>query len=139
MAELVTSVFGGHSEAVRLALSKKRGEAYPGAADTSGENFSAFDAPLFPPERSPMPTPAVRVDRTKSDTVVAIRASVAKLSPLTLRRLREGLFRLELQLVGEMIAGGVDVPRVTALSHCARAIEVVDLLQSGVRERPQRP
>jgi hypothetical protein len=76
-------------------------------------------------------------DHSKSETVVAIRQSVARLSPLTLRRLREGLFRLELQLVDDMIVGGVDVARVTALSplrprhrgrrsapeRCARALE----------------
>jgi hypothetical protein len=77
-------------------------------------------------------------DPSKSETVVAIRGSVARLSPITLRRLKEGLFRLELQLVDDMIVGGVDVARVTALSHCCNAIAAVDQLQSGVRKRPQR-
>jgi hypothetical protein len=45
------------------------------------------------------------------------------------------LFRLELQLVTDMIQGGIDVPRVTALSHCARALEAVETLQAGTRER----
>jgi hypothetical protein len=57
-----------------------------------------------------MPIPALRADPTKSETVVAIRASVARLSPLTLRRLREGLFRLELQLIEDMVIAGIDVP-----------------------------
>jgi hypothetical protein len=74
----------------------------------------------------------------KSETVVAIRAAVARISPLSLRRLKENLFALELRLVDDMITGGVDVMRVQALSHCARAIEVVDSLQAGVRERQQR-
>lgn len=83
-----------------------------------------------------MPTPAARApDPTKSETVVAIRASVAKLTPLTLRRLKENLFALELQLVTDMVEGGVDLLRVQGLSHCARCIEVVDQLQNGVRER----
>ena len=83
-------------------------------------------------------TAARAPDPTKSETVIAIRAAVAKLSPLTLRRLREGLFKLELQLVSDMIEGGVDVVRVRAVSDCARCIEVVDQLQGGMRERPQR-
>lgn len=86
-----------------------------------------------------MPPPAARVDRTKSPTVVEIRASVARLSPISLRRLREGLFRLELQLIEDMIVSGIDIPKVTAIAHCARAIEAVDQLQGGLRERPQRP
>jgi hypothetical protein len=84
-------------------------------------------------------TAARAPDPTKSETVQQIRASVARLSPLSLRRLREGLFRLVLQMIEEMITGGIDPMRVQAVSHCARAIEVVDQLQSGVRERPQRP
>jgi hypothetical protein len=55
-----------------------------------------------------------------------------------LRRLREGLFRLELRLIEDMIEGGVDVLRVRSISDCARCIEVVDQLQGGLRERPQR-
>lgn len=78
---------------------------------------------------------AARPDTSKSETVAAIRASVAKLTPLSLRRLKENLFALELKLVGDMIEGGVDILRVQALSHCSRAIEVIDQLQNGVRER----
>jgi hypothetical protein len=51
------------------------------------------------------------------------------------RRLREGLFHLELQLLQDMVTGGIDISRVTALSHCAHAIEVVDVLKITARER----
>lgn len=37
----------------RLALSKKRGEAYSEAVDIGRENFRAFDASLSPRERCP--------------------------------------------------------------------------------------
>ena len=73
-----------------------------------------------------MPSPAVRADHTKGDTVQAIRAAVTRLSPISLRRLREGLFKLQLQLLEDMVVSGIDVPKVQAVSHCARAIEVVD-------------
>ena len=82
-----------------------------------------------------MPSPAARVDRTKSETVTQIRATVARLSPLSLRRLKENLFALELQLVNDMIIDGVDVLRVQALSHCCDAIAAVDQLQGGLRAR----
>lgn len=82
-----------------------------------------------------MPSPAAGVDLTKSDTVIAIRASVARLSPLSLRRLGEGLFRLELQLIEDMIVAGIDVPEVTAISHVCRTIEAVDQLRGGLRGR----
>lgn len=81
-----------------------------------------------------MPSPAVRADHTKGDTVQAIRAAVTRLSPISLRRLREGLFKLQLQLLEDMVVSGIDVPKVQAVSHCARAIEVVDQLQG----RPAR-
>ena len=65
----------------------------------------------------------------------AIRASRAKLTALSLRRLREGLFKLELELLQDMVTGGINIARVTALSHCAHAIEVVDVLKVTARER----
>jgi hypothetical protein len=74
-------------------------------------------------------------DPTKSPTVVAIHEAGARLTAGSLRRLREGLFRLDLQLVTDMSQGGIDGPRVTVLSHCARAFEAVETLQAGTRER----
>ena len=74
-------------------------------------------------------------DSSKSPTANAIRETRARLTQLSLRRVREGLYRLELQLIEELVTGGIDVPRVTALSHCARALEVVEMLQTGARER----
>ena len=82
-----------------------------------------------------MPTPAVRTDRTKSETVTQIRATVARLSPMSLRRLRVSLFKLELQLIEDMITGGIDPMRCQAISHVCRTIEVVDMLSGGLRER----
>ena len=66
-----------------------------------------------------MPTPAARVDHSKSPVVTEIRATVARLSPLLLPRLKENLFRLELSLIQEMISGGVDPLRCQAVSHGA--------------------
>ena len=85
-----------------------------------------------------MPSPAARVDPTKSETVLEIRDRVARLSPVSLRRVREDLFRLELRLVGDMIESGVDIPRATAISHVCRTIDAIDQLQAGARERLQR-
>jgi hypothetical protein len=51
------------------------------------------------------------------------------LTAVALRRLREGVFRLELQLVESMVAGDIDMAKVRALSHCSRALEVLDVLQ----------
>jgi hypothetical protein len=83
-------------------------------------------------------TAARAPDSSKSQVVVEIRDRVAKLSPLSLRRLKENLFALQLKLVDDMITDGVDVLRVQALSHCSRAIEVVDSLSAGARERQVR-
>jgi hypothetical protein len=66
-------------------------------------------------------------DSSKGPVPTAIRASRAKLTALSLRRLREGLFKFELELLHDMVAGGINIARVTALSHCAHAIEVVDV------------
>jgi hypothetical protein len=71
----------------------------------------------------------------KSPTANVIRSTRAALTGTSLRRLREGLFKLELQLVEQMVVGGIDISRVTALSHCARALEVVEVLQTTARER----
>jgi hypothetical protein len=88
------------------------------------------------PGASALTTPSPRSpDLTKSPTVVAIREARQRLTASSLRRLREGLFRLELQLVEDMVTDGIDVPRVTALSHCARALDVVEKLKAGTRER----
>jgi hypothetical protein len=67
---------------------------------------------------------------------MAIRAAVAKLSPLSLRRLREGLFKLQLQLIEDMITTSIDVPKVTAITHVCRTIDAVDMLSSDLRARP---
>ena len=72
---------------------------------------------------------------SKGPVPTAIRASRAKLTALSLRRLREGLFKLELELLQDMVTGGINIARVTALSHCAHAIEVVDVLKVTARER----
>jgi hypothetical protein len=45
------------------------------------------------------------------------------------------LFKLELELLQDMVTGGINIARVTALSHCAHAIEVVDVLKVTARER----
>jgi hypothetical protein len=57
------------------------------------------------------------------------------LTAVALRRLREGVFRLELQLVEDMVAGGIDMAKVRALSHCARTLDVLDVLSVTARER----
>jgi hypothetical protein len=62
------------------------------------------------------------------DNPAAIRASRAKLTMLSLRRLREELFRLQLQSIQDMIVGG----------HCVTAIAAIDTLQGTAYER-QRP
>jgi hypothetical protein len=78
---------------------------------------------------------ACGLDSAKGPVRTAIRASRAKLTALSLRRLREGLFKFELELLQDMVTGGINLARVTALSHCARAIEVVDVLKLTNRER----
>ena len=66
------------------------------------------------------------------------RASRAKLTMLSLRRLREELFRLQLQSIQDMIVGGVDVSKLAEPSHCATATAAIDTLQGTAPER-QRP
>jgi hypothetical protein len=61
---------------------------------------------------------------SKGPVPTAIRASRAKLTALSLRRLLQ-----------DMVTGGINIARVTALSHCAHAIEVVDVLKVTERER----
>lgn len=70
------------------------------------------------------------------DNPAAIRASRAKLTMLSLRRLREELFRLQLQSIQDMIVGGVEVSKIAELSHCATAIAAIDTLQRTAHERP---
>jgi hypothetical protein len=67
--------------------------------------------------------------------VQQIRAATARISPLSLRRLREGLFKLELQIIEDMITGGIDPVRVTALSHYCNAIAAVEMLSGDLRTR----
>jgi hypothetical protein len=76
------------------------------------------------PGASTLATPSHRPpDSTKSPTVVAIRETRARLTAVSLRRLREGLFKLELQIVEDMVTSGLNRAKVRALSHCARALE----------------
>jgi hypothetical protein len=74
-------------------------------------------------------------DINKSATANAIRETRARLTVTALRRLREGLFKLELSLIEDMIASGIDISKVTSVSHCARVLEVVEMLQVTARER----
>jgi hypothetical protein len=74
-------------------------------------------------------------DINKSLTANAIRETRAKLTGSALRRLREGLFKLELTLIEDLITGGLSIPKVAAISHCACALEVIEVLQVGARER----
>jgi hypothetical protein len=83
-----------------------------------------------------MPTPAaVRVDHSKSNVVQETRAMAARISPTTARRLRGKLLQLQFSLIQGMVENGVDVPTVTALSHCFNAINAVELLTGDLRAR----
>jgi hypothetical protein len=82
------------------------------------------------------PSTAVRSpDPSKSETVVAIRQARTRLTALSLRRLKEGVFRLELQLIEAMVTDGVDLAKVQTVASAARCIEVLDVLQVTARER----
>jgi hypothetical protein len=70
------------------------------------------------------------------DNPAAIRPSRVKLTMLSLRRLREELFPLQLQSIQDMIVDGVDVSKIVELSHCATAIAAIDTLQCTAHERP---
>jgi hypothetical protein len=74
-------------------------------------------------------------DSTKRPTVVEIRSIGKKLTTISLRRLREDIFKLELSLLSQMVEGGVDAHRLAAVSHCTAAISAIEVLQSGARER----
>lgn len=65
----------------------------------------------------------------QGDTVRDIRAIAARISPLSARRLREKL--LHLHLIEQMLAEGVSVPLVTAVSHTATALAAVELPAGG--------
>jgi hypothetical protein len=116
----------------------------PDPAKSQRLRASASDRTIPMPRAVPLPrdldslaatTLRARLDSSKGPVPTAIRASRAKLTALSLRRLREGLFHLELQLIHDMVTGGINLARVTALSHCAHAIEVVDVLKLTNRER----
>jgi hypothetical protein len=81
------------------------------------------------------PLPIAPLVAPAGSVPTATRASRAKLTALSLRRLRGGLFKLELELLQDMVTGGINIARVTALSHCAHDIEVVDVLKVTARER----
>jgi hypothetical protein len=74
-------------------------------------------------------------DSTKRPTVVEIRATRAKLTMLSLQKLREDVFRLQLSLLQQMVEGGVDPKRIEAIAHCAQVISTVETLQGATRER----
>jgi hypothetical protein len=74
-------------------------------------------------------------DINKSPTASAIRETRAKLTGTSLRRLREGLFKLQLQLLHDMVTSGVTIAKVATVAHCRAALEVVEVLQVGARER----
>jgi hypothetical protein len=65
----------------------------------------------------------------------ATRASRVRLTGLGLRRLKEHLFKLQSALIEDMIRGGINISKVTAVSHVARAIGAVEVLQVRTRER----
>jgi hypothetical protein len=88
-----------------------------------------------PPGLTVVDTRSRAPDSSKSETANGIRATRAKLTGYALRRLREELFKRQLLLLQDMVRDGVDSARVMAVSHCARALEVVETLQLGARER----
>jgi hypothetical protein len=63
--------------------------------------------------------------------------SQAKLTILSLRRLREELFQHQLASIQNMVDSGVDDDKIAALSHCTAAIAAIDTLQ-GVPHKRQR-
>jgi hypothetical protein len=82
------------------------------------------------------PSSSVRSpDSSKRPTVVEIRTIGRKLTTISLRKLREDVFKLQLSLLQQMIEGGVDPHRIAAIAHCAQVISTVEMLQSGARER----
>jgi hypothetical protein len=81
------------------------------------------------------PSPARSPDSAKRPTVVEIRTIGLKLTMLSLRTLREDVFKLQLSLLQQMVEGGVDPQRIAAIAHCATVISTVETLQSGARER----
>jgi hypothetical protein len=74
-------------------------------------------------------------DSTKRPTVVEIRSIGKKLTTISLRKLREDVFKLQLSLLQQMVEGGVDPHRIAVVADCARVISTVEMLQSGARER----
>jgi hypothetical protein len=74
-------------------------------------------------------------DASQSPTVKALREARLRLTSVSLRRLRERLFKLQLELLEELAAGDISIPKVTAVSHCARTLEVVERLQVTARSR----
>jgi hypothetical protein len=81
-----------------------------------------------------MPSPAARApDPSKSPTVIAIRETRAKLTTITLRRLREQLFRLELSLLEQMVESGVNLELVAVTANTAKVLETIERLETGPR------
>jgi hypothetical protein len=74
-------------------------------------------------------------DVNKGPTANAIRATRARLTPITLRWLREDLFRLELSLLEQKVENGVDLTVVAVLANTSKVLETIDQLQTGTRER----
>jgi hypothetical protein len=77
--------------------------------------------------------PAPRTRRGISATATEIREIRAKLTPQSLRRLKEHLFKLQLSLITNMIAGDINTAKISTISDCARVIEVLDVLQVSTR------
>jgi hypothetical protein len=75
-------------------------------------------------------------DPSQSPTVKAIRETRAKLTTITLRRLREQLFRLELSLLEQMVERGVNLELVAVAANTAKVLETIERLEAG---RPGHP
>ena len=79
--------------------------------------------------------PRQRAPVDKNPTVVAIRESRAKLTGPDLRRLREGLFKLQLLFIERMVEGGVETAFVAGLADCTAALAAIERLETTTRER----
>jgi hypothetical protein len=122
----------------------------PSVSDTPEEHGVSDSAPVcslspgrfFPPARCPFIAPRstpllprpVSAEEVAYGSLNSFRLS-APVSFTVAGAFAGRRFKLELQLIESMVTDGIDLAKIQAVSHAARCLEVLDVLQVTARER----
>lgn len=99
-----------------------------------GDFFHQLAAPLLPPRSTPLLHRPVSAEEVAYGSLNSFRLS-ALVSFTVAGAFAGRRFKLELQLIESMVTDGIDLAKIQAVSHAARCLEVLDVLQVTARER----